>query len=558
MARTSELESVQRIGRYIDCSLLGHGGMGAVYRARDPELDRPVAIKVMLQATEDFVARFRREAQAIARLVHPNIVQVFDFGVDEEGNPYFVMELIDGTPLDQIVRERGRMLPLEVIRLIRQAAEGLSCAHRSGIVHRDVKPSNLIVDGRGTLKLVDFGIARVSDTAVQLTAASALMGTPGYMAPEQAQGKPVDHRADVYALGLTMYELLAGQAPFIAGDAISLVFKNLQEPIPDLRLTGIGIPEELVRLVEMMAVKDPDDRIQTCDAVIAALDSIEKEIRDGAADPGSVPTHKVPPTRVHAKLEEHEANANGNANADGNANANGNGNANASAGPLTARSTGARKATPLLLAAAGLVVIGGAVAALVLHASKPPTDLPVPPKPADVTAPLVDKRTTTVEPPTAKIDPPTNKVDPPVAAPTGPLRVAILKFKNVGADPKLQALELGIPETAANKLLGTPGVTLIERSDLDSDIGEIDKRGDVHFDSATVARLGKLKGIEVAVQGGFQRAGAEVRITARLVKVENSEILSTFSVTHSVHDIFGAQDALADGLKPKLKELAKK
>src|SRR5436190_24116125 len=106
------------IGRYVDLQLLGQGGMGAVYRGRDPELDRPVAIKVMLQATEDFVARFRREAQSIARLAHTNIVQVYDFGVDETGNPYFVMELIDGTPLDQIVRERGRMLPLEVIRII--------------------------------------------------------------------------------------------------------------------------------------------------------------------------------------------------------------------------------------------------------------------------------------------------------------------------------------------------------------------------------------------------------------------------------------------------------
>src|SRR5215813_6538272 len=193
MAKTSDLEKVQRIGRYIDCALLGHGGMGAVYRARDPELDRAVAIKVMLETTEDFIARFRREAQAIARLQHGNIVQVFDFGVDENSNPYFVMELIDGTPLDQIVRERGRLLPLEVIRLIKQAAEGLATAHRAGIVHRDVKPSNLIVDGRGVVKLVDFGIARVAEANVQLTAASALMGTPGYMAPEQAQGKPVDH-----------------------------------------------------------------------------------------------------------------------------------------------------------------------------------------------------------------------------------------------------------------------------------------------------------------------------------------------------------------------------
>src|SRR5262245_39837070 len=143
---------MRRIGRYVDLQLLGRGGMGAVYRGRDPELDRPVAIKVMLQASPDFVARFRREAQSIARLTHANIVQVYDFGVDEDDNPYFVMELIEGTPLDKLVRERGRLTPVEAMRLIRQAAEGLAAAHRAGIVHRDVKPSNLIVDGRGALK----------------------------------------------------------------------------------------------------------------------------------------------------------------------------------------------------------------------------------------------------------------------------------------------------------------------------------------------------------------------------------------------------------------------
>jgi serine/threonine-protein kinase len=531
MAKNSELENVQRIGRYVDCMLLGHGGMGAVYRARDPELDRAVAIKVMLQATEDFIARFRREAQAIARLQHTNIVQVYDFGVDESSNPYFVMELIDGTPLDQIVRERGRMLPLEVIRLIRQAAEGLSCAHRAGIVHRDVKPSNLIVDGRGVVKLVDFGIARVSDANLQLTAASALMGTPGYMAPEQAQGKPVDHRADVYALGLTMYELLAGQPPFAAADAISLVVKNMQEPLPDLRATvpgGIGIPEELIRLVEMMAVKDPEDRIQSCEAVIAALESIEKEIRDGAADAGSVPTHKVPPTRVHAKLEEQAALAPTNAQ-----------NQEPAAGPLPARDTGQKKSMPIYLGIGAVVVLAGGFA--VFAVQKPKTTEVVPPQP-EVVAPK----------PAVVKDPPPRPVE------TGPVRVAVLKFKNVGADQKLAPLEQGIAETAATKLAGTPGVQLIERADLESDIGEIDKRGDVHFDPSTVARLGQLKGIEVAVQGGFQKAGREVRITARLVKVENGEILDTLAVTHSKDDVFGAQDALADGLLPKLKTLAAK
>jgi len=174
---------IHRIGRYVNLTLLGQGGMGAVYRGRDPELDRQVAVKVMLDSTPDFVARFRREAQSIARLTHANIVQVYDFGVDDASNPYFVMELIDGTPLDALVRERGRLAPLDAARLCKQAAAGLAAAHRAGIVHRDVKPSNLIVDGRGHVKLVDFGIARVREGGgaqlAQLTGAAALMGTPG-------------------------------------------------------------------------------------------------------------------------------------------------------------------------------------------------------------------------------------------------------------------------------------------------------------------------------------------------------------------------------------------
>jgi eukaryotic-like serine/threonine-protein kinase len=138
-----------RVGRYVDLTLLGQGGMGAVYRGRDPDLDREVAIKVILDRTPDFVTRFRREAQAIARLAHPNIVQIYDFGLDEEGNPYFVMELVEGTPLDEVIRRRGGGLPpRDAVRFAREAAEGLRAAHAAGIIHRDVKPSNVILDGR--------------------------------------------------------------------------------------------------------------------------------------------------------------------------------------------------------------------------------------------------------------------------------------------------------------------------------------------------------------------------------------------------------------------------
>jgi len=528
------------IGRYVDLTLLGQGGMGAVYRGRDPELDRPVAIKVMLHATPDFVQRFRREAQSIARLAHANIVQVYDFGVDGDGNPYFVMELIDGTPLDEIVRTRGKMPALQVVQLAKQAAAGLAAAHRAAIVHRDVKPSNLIVDGRGAVKLVDFGIARM-ESGAQLTNAAALMGTPGYMAPEQASGKKVDARADIYALGMTMFEMLAGGPAFTSDDPIALVVMNIQNPLPDLHAFAPGTPEELIQLVEMMVAKDPDARIQSCDAVVAALDDIEARLRTGTAsfekrtDQGAA---AIPATNVHASrppavdaavaagLQNFEIPPKGKSKA-----------------PLA---IGVGVGAAVLIAGVGLVMV---------MSKKPPVETPVqPPVVVDKTPPKetpkpADTTTGTKVVQNAKL-PETSKLD-------GPLRVAVLKFKNVGNDKDLTGLELGIGETAVSAMSTAGGeVTLIERSDIESDIGELDRAKDEHFDKSTIADKGKLEGVQMAVQGGFQRAGKLVRITARFVRVENGEIVDTLTVTKPVRDVFGAQDEVASKLKQKLVALA--
>jgi TolB-like protein/predicted Ser/Thr protein kinase len=521
------------IGRYVDLQLLGQGGMGAVYRGRDPELDRPVAIKLMLQTTPDFVARFRREAQSIARLAHATIVQVYDF----------VMELIDGTPLDEIIRTRGALPPLEAVRLAKQAAAGLGAAHRAGIVHRDVKPSNLIVDGRGHLKLVDFGIARIADGSSQLTNAAALMGTPGYMAPEQASGKKVDHRADVYALGMTMFELLAGRPAFTADDPIALVVMNLQQPLPDLRQHAPGTPEELVQLVEMMAAKDPDARLQSCDAVAAALEDIESRLRatgNGAAfkptEPAAV---AVPPTHVHGDRPPSLQAA-----------------LDAGLHPyqIPQAAPPARGKTPLVIGAAvAVVVLGAGVAARELR--KPPAPpltvkIEPPPRPPEPRPPEPRPGDTSIEPHAQLPTLPPKKLD-------GPLRVAVLRFKNVGNDKALAMLELGIGETAVNAMADAgKGVQLVERTDIESDVGEIDRGKDDHFDKATVAEKGKLEGIQMAVQGGFQRAGKLVRITARFVRVENGEILDTLTITRPAKDVFGAQDDVARGLKDKLVALA--
>ena len=164
----------KQLGRYTELTLLGQGGMGAVYRAFDPSLQRTVAIKVMLGQNPEFLARFEREARAVAKLSHPNVVQVYDFGRDEQNNPYFVMELLPGRSLDSLLKEKGPLPALKVVDVLRQAAEGLQAAHAVGIVHRDIKPHNLMLDDQGNVKLVDFGIARILENYGRGTAGQTL------------------------------------------------------------------------------------------------------------------------------------------------------------------------------------------------------------------------------------------------------------------------------------------------------------------------------------------------------------------------------------------------
>ncbi|HEX8950719.1 MAG TPA: serine/threonine-protein kinase, partial [Polyangia bacterium] len=418
---------------------------------------------------------------------------------------------------------------------------GLAAAHRASIVHRDVKPSNLIVDGRGHLKLVDFGIARM-ESGAQLTNAAALMGTPGYMAPEQASGKKVDARADIYALGMTMFELLAGGPAFTSDDPIALVVMNIQNPLPDLRVFAPGTPDELVQLVEMMVQKDPEARIQSCDAVVAALEDIEARLRTGTASFDKRTDQAaavIPATNVHASRPPAVEAA-------------------VAAGlqrfAIPDKSAPKSKAPLAVGVGVGVVVLAAGIGLVAMLNRKPVVETVQPPPIVDKTPPNQTPKEapkpgdTTVEQ-HAKL-PSTSKLD-------GPLRVAVLKFKNVGADKDLTGLELGIGETAVSAMSTAGGdVTLIERSDIESDIGELDRAKDDHFDKATIAARGKLEGVQVAVQGGFQRAGKLVRITARFVRVENGEIVDTLTVTRPARDVFGAQDEVARGLKQKLVALA--
>ncbi|MFE9689855.1 protein kinase [Micromonospora sp. NPDC005806] len=249
-------------GRYQSEELLGSGGMGEVWRGRDLRLDRPVAIKVLAAAglKEPMAAeRFDREARAAAGLAHPHIVAVYDFGTEGDDS-YLIMELVAGRTVSALIAD-GPLTVLQALSIAVQTCDGLAAAHAAGVVHRDVKPGNLIVTGNGTVKICDFGIARLpwAEGEKTLTEPSTKLGTSSYMSPEQALCQPVDHRTDLYGLGCTLYAMLAGRPPFV-GEQLSVLHQHVNEPPPPLRERRPDVPAELAALAVELLAKDPADR----------------------------------------------------------------------------------------------------------------------------------------------------------------------------------------------------------------------------------------------------------------------------------------------------------
>lgn len=257
-----------RLGKYEIQAEIGRGGMGAVYRGYDPLLDRYVAVKVLaphLVWEKEFVGRFLREARAAARLKHPHIVTIYDVG--QEGDwYYFVMEYLEGQPLTEVIRQRGPLPPDEVLSILRPLAEALDYAHHQGLVHRDIKPGNVVVAAAGQVTLTDFGIARAAQET-RLTATGVLVGTPEYMAPEQVRGLTVDARSDLYSLGVVAYEMLGGRVPFQAESTLALMYKVAHEPPPPICQARPDLPAG----VEAVLAKAPGDRYATVSGFVEAL-----------------------------------------------------------------------------------------------------------------------------------------------------------------------------------------------------------------------------------------------------------------------------------------------
>ena len=271
-------ESHDSIGGFRVIAPLGRGADGVVYHVHDDALDRAAALKLLCDAHDDEArARFMVEARAAGRIIHPNIVQVFAVG-EHEGRAFIVQELVDGCPLSELLEVRGRLSASSVIDVAVQVAAALARTSANDILHRDVKPQNILVAGDGQVKLADFGLAKILDRPSTLTARGTALGTPHYMSPEQGVAGPVDPRSDQYALGATLYHLLSGRPPFDADDVLALLAEHRDKPLPPLGDTAPDCPAPVAAVVEKMHEKRPDDRFDDFDAVIDAFEEARDEI----------------------------------------------------------------------------------------------------------------------------------------------------------------------------------------------------------------------------------------------------------------------------------------
>ena len=256
--------------RYEVVSHIGQGGMADVFLAVDTILNRQVAIKILradLSTDAISILRFEREAQAAAALAHPNIVEIYDVG-DYKGHHYIVMEFVSGKTLKQVIRSRGPLVNEEAIDIMKQLCSAVAEAHARGIIHRDIKPQNVIVKSDGSVKILDFGIATAKGS-MQLTQANNVMGSVHYLAPELAKGESASPQSDIYALGIVLYEMLSGDVPFKADQAVQIALKHMREPMPDIRQMNSSVPQSIANIITRATAKNPSERYRSAREMLA-------------------------------------------------------------------------------------------------------------------------------------------------------------------------------------------------------------------------------------------------------------------------------------------------
>ncbi|MCD6452546.1 MAG: protein kinase [Acidobacteria bacterium] len=299
-------------GKYEVISELGRGGMAIVFKARDLKLDRLVAIKVLppeFAYDIEFLRRFHHEAKIAAKLDHPNIISIYEVG-EADGLTYFAMSYIDGETLADYIKRTGPIPTSEAIRITKDIASALSYAHKRGIIHRDIKPENILLDQEGRIKVTDFGIAKAAYGTTLATRTGVSLGTPHYMSPEQARGKPIDKRSDLYSLGIVMYEMVTGRVPFEGVDITSIMYQHVHETPDPPRKMNKDLPEWLERIILHLLAKDPDARFQTADDLITALTSegkITHPVRKERAELTKTVTAEIIPQIPTEPLRKHSS-----------------------------------------------------------------------------------------------------------------------------------------------------------------------------------------------------------------------------------------------------------
>ena len=278
----------ERLGKYEIIELIGQGGMADVFRAKDTAMGRDVALKVLppeLARDPERIARFDREVRTSAGLSHPNIVVIHDVGY-EDGFHYYSMELLTGGDLKQCIRTG--VAPDQALTLLKEIAEALEYAHGKNIIHRDIKPENIMFDERGQSKLTDLGIAKAIGSGTRMTATGISIGTPHYMSPEQARGRMIDARSDIYSLGVVFYEMLTGDVPYSAGDTFAVAYSHINDPIPRLP----SYLAEYQPLIDRMMAKHPKDRFQSASLLNQAIENLKS---------GQKPAHSSVETHISSK-----------------------------------------------------------------------------------------------------------------------------------------------------------------------------------------------------------------------------------------------------------------
>jgi eukaryotic-like serine/threonine-protein kinase len=293
--------------RYEVDRLLGRGGMSSVYKAHDTLLERNVALKILHERhleDDEYVERFRREARVVAQLSHPNIVTVIDRG-EADGKPFIVFEYVDGQTLDELVGKRGALPVDEALEIAIAIARGLAFAHRHGLVHRDVKPQNILLNGDRRPKVTDFGIARSLDVKKGVTQTGTVLGTSNYIAPEQASGDGASVQSDVYSLGVVLFELLTGGVPFVGESFVTVAMQHINEPAPNVASRRRDVPPRVAAAVDRALAKNPRDRFPTMDAFAGELEACLAEVETGDTESNrtvlNAPIVAPARRRVHAR-----------------------------------------------------------------------------------------------------------------------------------------------------------------------------------------------------------------------------------------------------------------